>query len=174
MNAKNLMWIVAPLALSAGVIWLSAQDSKAAPGDGVRVGELAEKLNEREKAISQRENLVNQQEQRLTTLQSTLDKETTDLAQREKNLQDAMTKLQVLKARPPIEPRLIQVYEKMDPVAGAHALRELAHLNQPVTVSLLAGMQPKKAAGLLDQLSASDAKLAGLLSEQVALSKAQE
>jgi hypothetical protein len=35
----------------------------------------------------------------------------------------------------------------------------------------MAGMQPKKAAKLLDQMAATDAKLAALLSEKVGLTK---
>jgi flagellar motility protein MotE (MotC chaperone) len=62
----------------------------------------------------------------------------------------------------------------MDPIAGAKALKELATLNQEVAVSLLAGMQPKKAAKILDQLAPTDAKLAALLSEKVGLSKPKE
>lgn len=174
MNMKNVMWIAAPLALSAGVIWLSAQETKGGANEGIRVGELAEKLQTREKANAQKENDLRQLEQRLATLQSTLDRDRADLQGREAKVQEALSKLQSLTARPPIEPKLIQVYEKMDPVPGAQALKELARLNQEVAVSLLAGMQPKKAAGLLDQLSPTDAKLAGLLSEKVALSKARE
>jgi flagellar motility protein MotE (MotC chaperone) len=174
MNLKNLMWIAAPLALSAGVLWVSAQDPKAASNEGVKVGELAEKLQAREKTLTQKENDLRQLEQRLATLQSTLDKDRTDLQAREKKVQDDLARLVSLKTRPPIEPKLIQMYEKMDPVPGAQALRELAHLNQEVAVSLLAGMQPKKAAGLLDQLAPLDAKLAALLSEKVGLSKPKE
>jgi len=174
MNMKNLIWIAAPLALSAGVIWLSAQETKGTVNEGVKVGELAEKLQTREKALTQKEGDLRQLEQRLATLQSTLDKDRADLQGREGKLAESLAKLQILTTRPPIEPKLIQMYEKMEPIPGAKALQELAHLNQPVAVSLLAGMQPKKAAGLLDQLSPTDAKLAGLLSEKVALSKGKE
>ena len=174
MNIKNLAWIAAPLIFSAGVIWLSAQDSKLAPSEGVKVGELAEKLQTREKTVAVKENDLRQLEQRLATLQSTLDHDRADLQARETKVQEAITKLEVLKARPPIEPRLIQVYEKMEPLPGATALRELARINPEVAVSLLAGMQPKKAAGLLDQLTPMDAKLAAVLSEKVGLSKARE
>ena len=31
MNIKPILWTIAPLALSAGVIWLSAQDPKPMP-----------------------------------------------------------------------------------------------------------------------------------------------
>jgi len=44
-------------------------------------------------------------------------------------------------------------------------------MNQEVAVSLVATMQPKKAAKLMDQLSLLDAKLAGRLSERVGLTK---
>ena len=170
MNMKSVIWILAPIALSAGVIWLSAQDPKT-PAEGVRVGELAEKLQAREKALAQREGDLQQREQRLATLQGTLDKDRVDLAAREKSVKAATEKLEALRTRPVIDPQLIRTYEAMDPIAGAQALRELARLNQDVAVSLLAGMQPKKAAKVLDQLAPTDAKLAALLSEKVGLSK---
>jgi flagellar motility protein MotE (MotC chaperone) len=174
MNMKPALWIAAPLALSAGVIWLSAQEAKVAPGDGVKVAELAEKLQAREKVLTQRETELRQLEQRLATLQGTLDKDRADLSTREKSVQEALAKLTALRTRPPIEPKLIQMYEKMEPVPGALALKELARMNQEVAVSLLAGMQAKKAAGLLDQFGAQDAKLAALLSEKVGLSRPKE
>jgi flagellar motility protein MotE (MotC chaperone) len=171
MTFKTLLWIVAPVALSASVIWLSAQDPKISPAEGVRVGELAQKLQEREKALVQRENDVRQAEQRLATLQATLDKLRSDLDTREKAVKDATDQLQALRTRPDIEPQLIRTYEAMDPVAGAKAVKEMAAIDQGMTVSLLAGMQAKKAAKLLDQLTPLDAKLAGLLSDKVGLSK---
>ena len=170
MNMKSVIWILAPIALSAGVIWLSAQDPKT-PAEGVRVGELAEKLQAREKALAQREGDLQQREQRLATLQGTLDRDRADLAAREKSVKEATEKLEALRTRPVIDPQLIRTYEAMDPIAGAQALKELARLNQEVAVSLLAGMQPKKAAKVLDQLAPTDAKLAALLSEKVGLSK---
>jgi flagellar motility protein MotE (MotC chaperone) len=172
MNIKNILWVLAPLTLSAGVIWLSAQDSKLSPAEGIKVGELAEKLQVREKAVTQKEAELQQLEQRLATLQGTLDKDRADLQAREKALQDGLAKLDLYKTRPPIDGQLIRTYEAMDPVAGSRALRELALLRQEVAVSLLAGMQPKKAARLLDQLANLDAKLAGLLSERVGITKA--
>ena len=171
MNLKTLIWIAAPLALSVGVIWLSAQDPKPVVNEGVKVGELAEKLQVREKAMTQKENELRQTEQRLATLQSALDKDRADLQIREKDVNDNLARLEALRTRPPIEPKLIQMYEKMDPIPGAQALRELARLNQDVAVSLLAGMQAKKAAGLLNQLAPVDTKLAAVLSEKVGLSK---
>ena len=173
MNMKTLMWVAAPILLSAGVIWMSAQDPKGPAADGVRLADLAEKLQAREKALTQREGDVQQREQRLATLQLTLDKDRNDLLAREKTLLDARTKFDAVRARPPIDAQLVRTYEAMDPIAGAKALKELAQLNQEVSVSLLAGMQPKKAAKILDQLAPTDAKLAALLSEKVGLSRAQ-
>ncbi|HJV48669.1 MAG TPA: hypothetical protein VJ549_05290 [Geothrix sp.] len=178
MNPRYLLWISVPVALSAGVLWLSAQepkgDPKAALGEGVKVAELASQLQNREKAIAQKEADLRQLEQRLTTLQVTLDKDRTDLAARERAVQEALTKIENLKVRPVIDPQLIRTYEAMDPAAGAQALRELANQNQEVAVSLLAGMTPKKAGKLMDQLAPLDAKLAGRLSERVGLSKPKE
>ena len=133
-------------------------------------GDLSENA-EYEQALAKRENELRQLEQRLTTLQGTLDKDRADLQTREKSVQEALDKLEALRTRPPIDPQLIRTYEAMDPIPGAKALKELAALNQEVAVSLLAGMQPKKAAKLLDQLAPTDAKLAALLSEKVGLSK---
>jgi flagellar motility protein MotE (MotC chaperone) len=174
MNVKSLAWILAPIALSAGVLWLSAQDPKTPPAEGVRLGDLAQKLNAREQALTQRENELRQLEQRLTTLQGTLDKDRADLAAREKAVQEATAKLEAERTHPVIEPQLIRTYEAMDPIAGAKAMQELAVLNQEVAVALLGGMQPKKAARLLDQLAPMNAKLAALLSEKVGLSKPKE
>jgi flagellar motility protein MotE (MotC chaperone) len=172
MNIKSAIWVMAPLLLSAGVIWLSAQDStKTPPADGVKVGVLAEKLQAREKALAQRESDLQQREQRLATLQGALDKDRADLDAREKAVQDSLAKLEAMRTRPAIDPQLIRTYENMDPLAGSKALKELAHINQDVSVSLLAGMQPKKAARILDQLTPVDAKLAAVLSEKVGLSK---
>ena len=169
MNAKNIVWVIAPLALSAGVIWLSGQTPQTT--EGVKVGELAEKLQVREKAVTQKEVELRQMEERLSTLQGTLERDRADLQNREKTVQDATTKLEALRTRPPIDPQLIRTYENMDPIAAAPAVKELAALNQEVCVSLLAGMQPKKAAHILDQLAPKDAKLAALLSEKVGLTR---
>ena len=171
MNPRYLLWISAPLALSAGVLWLSAQDPKTPPVEGVKVGELAEKLQAREQALARKETELRQLEQRLTTLQGTLDKDRADLETREKAVKEATDKLEAMRTRPAIDPQLIRTYEAMDPIAGAKALQELAALNLEVSVSLLSGMQPKKAAKVLDQLAPTNAKLAALLSEKVGLSK---
>ena len=172
MNPRTWLWILAPLALSAGVLWLSAQEPK--PAEGIKVAELAEKVQAREKAAAQKEKDLLQMEQRLATLQSTLDKDRTDLQAREKALQEALAKLQAERARPVIDPQITRTYEAMDPAQAAKALKELAARNEDVAVSLLASMQAKKAGKLLDQLAGLEkggAELAGKLSEKVALSK---
>jgi flagellar motility protein MotE (MotC chaperone) len=178
MNARYLLWISAPVALSAGVLWLSAQepkgDPKASAAEGVKVAELASQLQNREKAVAQKEAELRQLEQRLTTLQITLDKDRSDLAVREKAVQEALTKIENLKVRPVIDPQLIRTYEAMDPTAGAQAMKELAGQNMEVAVALLAGMTPKKAGKLMDQLAPLDAKLAGRLSEKVGMSKPKD
>ena len=170
MNTRSWLWILAPLALSAGVLWLSAQESKAAP-EGVKITELAEKLQTREKAAAKKEAELQQLEQRLGTLQAGLEKDRQDLQAREKALQEAQARFEQARSRPSLDPQLTRTYEAMDPVAGAQALKELAALNQDVAVSLLASMTPKKAGKLMDQLAALDAKLAGRLSERVGLTK---
>ena len=128
MNARFLLWISAPVALSVGVLWLSAQEPKGEPkaalAEGVKVAELASQLQNRERAIAQKEAELRQLEQRLTTLQATLDKDRGDLLE--------------------------------------------------VAVALLAGMIPKKAGKLMDQLAPLDAKLAGRLSERVGMSRPKD
>jgi flagellar motility protein MotE (MotC chaperone) len=175
MNSRFLIWISAPVVLSMGVLWLSAQEPKGteakAAAEGVKVADLASQLQNREKALAQKEVELRQLEQRLATLQATLDKDRSDLATREKVVQEALAKLEHLRLRPVIDPQIIRTYEAMEPAAGAQALRELAGQNLEVAVALLAGMAPKKAARLMDQLAPLDAKLAGRLSERVGLSK---
>jgi len=178
MNPRYLLWISAPIALSAGVLWLSAQEpkgeAKTPAAEGVKVAELASQLQTREKALAQKEADLRQLEQRLTTLQVTLDKDRSELATREKAVQDALAKVENLKVRPAIDAQIIRTYEAMDPAAGAQALKELAGQNMEVAVALLAGMTPKKAAKVMDQLAPLDAKLAGRLSERVGTSKPKD
>ena len=181
MNARYLLWISAPIALSAGVLWLSAQepkgDNKAAAAEGVKITELAKQLQNREKTLAQKEADLRQLEQRLNTLQATLDKERGDLAGREKAVQEALIKVENLKVRPAIDPQIIRTYEAMDPTAGAQAMKELAGQNLEVAVALLAGMTPKKAGKLMDALAVipeGGAKLAGRLSERVGMSKPKD
>ena len=169
MNARSLIWILVPLTLSAGVLWLSAQEAK--PGEGLKLGDLAEKLQVREKAVARKETELQQMEQRLAVLQSTLDKDRQELQAREKSLQEAAAKLEQDRTRPVLDPQLTRTYEAMDPAAGAQALKDLAGLNQDVAVSLLGSMAAKKAGKLMDQLAGLDAKLAGRLSERVGLTK---
>ena len=178
MNPRYLLWISAPLILSAGVLWLSAQepkgDARGAAAEGVKVSELAAQLQSREKSLDQKEAELRQMEQRLNTLQATLDKDRTELAAREKAVFEALTKVENLKVRPAIDPQIIRTYEAMDPTAGAQALKELAGQNMEVAVALLAGMTPKKAGKLMDQLAPLDAKLAGRLSEKVGMSRPKD
>jgi flagellar motility protein MotE (MotC chaperone) len=174
MNPRYLLWISAPIILSAGVLWLSAQEPKGenkAAAEGVKIAELASQLQVREKNLAQKEADLGQLEQRLTTLQVTLDKERGEMAGREKAVQEALAKLENLKLRPVIDPQIIRTYEAMDPAAGAQAMVELAGQNMEVAVALLAGMTPKKAGKLMDQLAPLNAKLAGRLSERVGLSR---
>lgn len=171
MNPRNWLWVLIPIFLSAGVLWLSAQEPKAAP-EGVKVGELAEKLQAREKVAVQKEAELRQLEQRLATLQATLERDRGDLDAREKALKDAIAQFEAKRTRPTLEPQLVKTYEAMEPAAGAQALKELANLNQEVAVGLVGAMIPKKAAKLMDQLALLDAKLAGRLSEKVGLTKA--
>ena len=178
MNPRYLLWIAAPMVLSVGVIWLSAQEpkgeTKGAIAEGVRVAELASQLQNREKALTQRELDLKQLEQRLNTLQATLDRERAELATREKTVQEALAKVENLKVRPAIDPQIIRTYEAMDPTAGAQAVKELAGQNMEVAVALLAGMAPKKAGKLMDQLAPLDAKLAGRLTEKVGMSRPKD
>jgi flagellar motility protein MotE (MotC chaperone) len=178
MNPRYLLWISAPIVLSAGVLWLSAQEprgeNKSAASEGVKVAELASQLQNRERALAQKEADLRQLEQRLNTLQATLDKDRNDLATRERAVQEALAKVENLKVRPAIDPQIIATYNAMDPAAGAQALKELASQNMEVAVALLAGMTPKKAAKLMDQLAPLDAKLAGRLSERVGMSRPKD
>lgn len=172
MNLRPVPWIVAPVALSAGVLWLSAQEKKVP--EGVKVPELAEKLQAKEKDIFQKEAQLRELEQRLATLQGTLDKDRNDMLVREKTVQDALAKLESLKLRPPVDPQLVRTTEAMDPVAGAKSIKEMAAINLELTTGLLGAMQPKKAARLMDQVALLDAPLAGKLMERVGKSRAQE
>lgn len=169
MNSRSWLWILLPITLSAGVLWLSAQDAKAP--EGLKLGELAEKLLSREKAVAKKESDLQQMEQRLSVLQATLDRDRQELLNKEKSLQEAAAKLEQERTRPVLDPQLTRTYEAMDPAAGAQALKELASVNTDVAVSLLGSMAPKKAGKLMDQLAALDAKLAGRLSERVGLTK---
>ncbi len=177
MNTKMLAWISAPLILSAGVVWLSAQDAQdKAPtkAEGIKVVELANQLQVKEKQLVQKEAELRELEQRLYALQGVLDQQRQDLVQREGAVKAQLELLEQLRSRKPIDPQLIRTYEAMDPTAGAQALKELTAQNMDVAVALLGGMQAKKAGKLLEALALLDAKTAGKLSERVGLSKTKD
>lgn len=171
MNIRPWLWLLAPMGLSVGVIWLSAQEKPPALPEGIKLAELSEKLQLREKNAAQKERSLMELEQRLATLQGALDRDRMDLQAREKAVQEAMTKLESERSRPTLDPQLSRTYEAMDPVSSAKAMKELAQRNLEVAVSLLASMQAKKAAKLMDQLALIDAPLSGRLSERVGLTK---
>lgn len=168
---RSWLWMLVPVGLSVGVVWLSAQDPKQTSTEGIKVGELAEKLQAREKAVVQKENELRELEQRLATLQTTLDRDRTDLQTREKTLADAQAKFDALRTRLPVDPQMIQTYEKMDPAAGAVAIKELHALNADLAVAVIGTIPPKKAARVLEALNATDAKLSARLLERVAHTK---
>lgn len=82
MSPRILLWIGVPVALSAGIIWLSAQDGEELKGSpqGVKLGEMAEKLQVRERDVALREAAIGQLEQRLNTLRATIEQERSQLA----------------------------------------------------------------------------------------------
>ncbi len=168
---RSWLWILAPLAVSVGVVWLSAQEPKPTPAEGLKLGELAEKLQGREKAAAQKENELRELEQRLITLQSTLDRDRTDLQGREKALEEARAKFEAERTRPPVDPQMIQTYQAMDPAAGATALKELHAINPELAVSVLGSIPAKKAARVLENLGQADPRLTARLLERVALTK---
>ncbi len=174
MRLRPWLYLLAPLTLSVGVIWLSAQEKGAKEPASVKLADLSEKLQVREKNAAQKEQALLELEQRLATLQSTLDKDRMDLQAREKALQEAIAKFEADRTRPTLDPQLPRTYESMDPVSGAKAVKELAARNMDVAVSLLATMQAKKAAKLMDQLALLDAPLSGRLSERIGITKPVE
>ncbi|MDR2561022.1 MAG: hypothetical protein LBC63_04555 [Holophagales bacterium] len=96
MFPRGIIWIGVPVVLSAGIIWLSAQDGppKGSP-QGVKLGEMAEKLQARERDVAMREAAIAQVEQRLNTLRATIDQEraqiearVAQLDAREKSIED--------------------------------------------------------------------------------------
>ena len=209
MSARNLLWIVVPVALSAGVLWLSAQDSNQP--EGVKIGELAEKVQARERAASQKESALVQLEQRLNTLQATLDQEREQVKAREKALEEEKDKFEQEQVRERekvrtqaqeqaqaqaqaqaqqeqareqqkareqeqlrkqnetlrVNDQLVRMYEAMDPATASEALEELAKTNLDTAVALMASVAPKKAAKIFDQLTKSDTRLVGVLSQRI-------
>ncbi len=168
---RSWIWVLAPLVLSAGVIWLGAQDARPAVGEGVKVGELAEKLQAREKAVAQKERELRELEQRLLTLQGALDADRTSLQEKEKALQEAQEKFEALRTRPPVDPQMVRTYEAMEPTSGAAALKELHGLNPDMAIGVLGTIPPKKAAKVLEALGQLDPKLVGRLLEKVGSTK---
>ena len=213
---RNLIWVIAPIALSAGVLWLSAQDKVS--NEGVVMGDLAEKLQAREKAASQKETSLSRLQQRLNTLQTTLAREQERVMEREKALEAEKAKFEAekkiererlkelektfeterlkaldrireeqtrelekiraerdrLRTAITVDDQLIRTYEAMEPVAASRALQELAKTNFDIAVGLMASMNPKKAARVMDQLVPLDTKLSGDLSERIGLIKKEE
>jgi hypothetical protein len=88
-----MLLMAIPVALSAGILWLSAQEGKDQP-EGVRVGEMAEKVKGREKAVSIKETSLSRLEQRLNTLQATLLQEQERLNTKEQTLDLEKAKLE--------------------------------------------------------------------------------
>jgi len=174
MKSRPWLYLLVPVLLSAGVVWLSAQEAK--PGEPVKVQELSEKLQAREKAAQEKEAQLKELEQRLGTLQATLDKDRQDLQAREKALEEARAKLEAERTRPPLDPQMIKTYEGMAPKPAADALRQLHARNATMAVSLIGVLQPKKAAKILEQLGATpnDMKLTAELLERVGSTKGKQ
>lgn len=168
LNSRTWLWILAPVLLSGGVLWLSAQDPKPATPE-VKVSELAEKLQAKEKTLNQKEQELRTLQERLATLQSTLDRDRQDLQAREKTLQDAQAKLEKERTRPDVDPKVIRTYEAMEPAAAAAALKELHNQNAEMAISVLGSMPPKKVAKIMEQFTPTDPKLAARLLERVAI-----
>jgi len=108
MFPRSILWIGVPVALSVGVIWLSAQDGKEQKGSpqGVQLGEMAERLQARERDVALREAAIGQTEQRLNTLRATIDQErgqlearVAQLDAREKAIEDERGELSKVKSR---------------------------------------------------------------------------
>lgn len=165
---RTWLWILAPVALSAGVLWLSAEDTKPAGPADLKVGELAERLQAKEKALGLKEQELLKLQERLATLQSTLDRDRQDLQAREKALQEAQAKLEKERTRPDVDPKVIRTYEAMEPALAAKALTELHAQNPDMAISILGSMPPKKVAKLMEQV---EAKLAARLLERVGLTR---
>jgi flagellar motility protein MotE (MotC chaperone) len=101
MVPRSLLWIGVPLALSAGIIWLSAQDGGGLKGspDGIKLEEMAGKLQARERDVALREAAIGQVEQRLNTLRVTIDQERGQLAAREKAIEEEKENLFKVKSK---------------------------------------------------------------------------
>ena len=176
MSPRAWVWVLAPVLLSGGVLWLSAQDPKPAPAE-VKVSDLAEKLQAKEKTLSQKEQELRALQERLATLQATLDRDRQDLQAREKALQEAQAKLDKERIRPEVDPKVIRTYEAMEPAAAAAAIKELNGQNAEMAVGVLGAMPPKKVAKIMEQFTQAtptDAKLAARLLERIAITRDKE
>jgi len=109
MNPKMLAWVALPIALSAGVIWLSAQDAQDAPkapaSAGVKVADLAQSLQAKEKQLAQKEQELRELEQRLNTLQATLDQQRNEVLAKEKTLLEEIKRLEDRRSPKDIDPQ---------------------------------------------------------------------
>ena|GEM_PF-357761 len=119
MLRRNIFWIIAPAVLSVGVIWLSAQDNRA-QSEGIKIGELAEKLQDRERSVTQRETSLSQLQQRLNTLQATLNQEKEQVLAREKAIEEEKAKFAEERAK------IKEEYAKFE----AEKSKELARLSE--------------------------------------------
>lgn len=169
---RSAAWIGTPLLLSAGVIWLSAQDAKPpAPAPEMKVSDLAEKLQAKEKDLAQKEQELRTLQERLTTLQTTLDKDRQELQTREKALQEGQAKLEKERTRPDVDPKVIRTFESMEPAESAKALKELYATNADMAIGVLGAMPPKKVAKIMEQITPTDPKLAARLLERVGMTR---
>lgn len=176
LSSRAWLWVLVPVLLSGGVLWLSAEDPKPAPAE-VKVSDLAEKLQTKEKALAQKEQELRTLQERLATLQTTLDRDRQDLQAREKTLADGQAKLEKERTRPEVDPKVIRTYEAMEPAAAAAALKELNAQNGEMAVGVLGAMPPKKVAKIMEQFTQAtptDAKLAARLLERIAITREKE
>ncbi len=172
-QSRAWAWILAPLALSAGVLWLSGQEPKdaKAPPTELKISDLADKLQLKEKALLQKELDLRQLQERLATLQTTLDRDRQDLQAREKALQEAQAKLEKERTRPELDPKVVRTYEAMEPAESAKALKELHAQNPEMAIGLLGAMPPKKVAKIMEQITPTDPKLVARMLERVAITR---
>jgi chromosome segregation ATPase len=181
MSPRKLLWIALPtaLSLSMGILWKSAQDGKKQP-EGLKVGEMADKVQAREKAVSIKEATLSQMEQRLNTLQATLLQEQEKLSKKEKALEDEKTRLEAEHKK---ELERLQALEKageekrakeIEKLREEHA-RELAKIKEePVKkkplitvdeqlIRTYEAMTPAAAARALAALASTNSEVAAIL-----------
>ncbi|MCL1893437.1 MAG: hypothetical protein FWG02_04260 [Holophagaceae bacterium] len=172
MLRRNIVWIAVPIVLSAGVIWLSAQDNKA-QSDGVKIGEMAQKLQERERNVTLKETELAQLQQRLTTLQATLNQEKEQVLAREKAITDEKAKISEERSKIKDEYAKFEV-EKSKELERLKELEKTIELERSrkliiddVTVQLVRtyeAMDPANASKALQELAGVDFDVAvGLL-----------